>query len=1283
MGVNPQTQNNALKPYGLVYELLSNQIPVIWSIKPGKGRGEADFVGPTGKMKGGPFIISSEFAAKAAPIINQPKWAGIVKTQLDWARGNIPVYATLRAQPRWSINGKSDKKALDYFEWADIPDTAYEDDIDPANLNECIDIFIVPHDNIQSNFITSTSIWNAPPSRGFIWFGCESGGTPGDWLSTGSTPFEPDGYKKGSNQFIEQFNDEPPMQFLGVDVEDAGLDGGSIEVYRANWRPQTRKLVVSNSNSNDVTLAYGPGKGDFNNGWVMVSGGDNYQDGTDSYDIAAIRAMFNFSLFSIVEKGINVSLTGVNVNTEIIAGTALSLSVDTDPISVSTDNNTTIAWTNTCGGTFSPDARSRNVNFTLPSPTTETACNIAVEITDACGRKAFASQTLNVNTCQLAITAEPFPLACFNESNGTINLVPTGESGPYTYNWTRADGGSGSGSGVNIANLSAGTYDITLTNADCSAEVSGVLLNEVNEIIITPTVTPASCGLNNGAIRVSATGGGNSRRFKWSTGATTRTISGLAAGTYSVTVTGNTDNSCEAELSINVGNSNAHSITINTLTDVACFGGATGALDISVSGGSGNYSYSWNDGSTMQDRTNLAAGTYTVMVTDDNNDCTVSQSFTIHQPAAELIVSSTPTNPGGCGSVNGGTIALSVSGGTPSYTYDWADLSGTNNIQNRSNLSAGTYMVTVTDANDCEEAHTVVLTVTGSGITVSSSAMPISCNGSTDGKIFLTVSGGSGMYTYNWADLSGTDNIKDRSGLSAATYSVTVTDNNDNSCTAMTSEVISEPAGISIVSQTSASCFGQGTGSIDLTASGGSGNYSYSWNDGNAMEDRVNLAAGTYTVTVTDNNNGCDAEDTFTITQSNSPISLTFNSTPPTGCGINSSNGSITLSVSGGTSSYNYDWADLSGTNNPRDRNGLSGGTYRVTVTDANNCEVEQAIVLSDGSPAVTVTAMAQSISCNGASDGIITIQTSGGSGGLTYNWGDIPGTDNIDNRSNLAAGTYFLTVTDQNGCDDATMATVNEPDGIGITSTPTPVDCFGTATGGITLAISGGMGSYTYLWNDGATTRDRTAIKAGIYSVKVTDANNCMEEVTGIIVAEPTAALSLSDSKTDISCFGDNNGSITITPSGGTSPYEYDWSGNPSGDGSPGISALAPGTYAVTVTDDRNCEQVLLQTITQPTQINVMLTPSHPTCPPDADAFNSDGAISLSATGGAGSYTYAWTTIDGAGLDPTAKDQTSLTAGTYSVVVTDGDNCTSAPVNIKLVNQNDNPVQPTVIIKN
>ena len=193
MGVNPQTQNNALKPYGLVYELLSNQIPVIWSIKPGKGRGEADFVGPTGKMKGGPFIISSEFAAKAAPIINQPKWAGIVKTQLDWARGNIPVYATLRAQPRWSINGKSDKKALDYFEWADIPDTAYEDDIDPANLNECIDIFIVPHDNIQSNFITSTSIWNAPPSRGFIWFGCESGGTPGDWLSTGSTPFEPDG----------------------------------------------------------------------------------------------------------------------------------------------------------------------------------------------------------------------------------------------------------------------------------------------------------------------------------------------------------------------------------------------------------------------------------------------------------------------------------------------------------------------------------------------------------------------------------------------------------------------------------------------------------------------------------------------------------------------------------------------------------------------------------------------------------------------------------------------------------------------------------------------------------------------------------------------------------------------------------------------------------------------------------------------------------------------------------------------------------------------------------
>jgi SprB repeat len=417
--------------------------------------------------------------------------------------------------------------------------------------------------------------------------------------------------------------------------------------------------------------------------------------------------------------------------------------------------------------------------------------------------------------------------------------------------------------------------------------------------------------------------------------------------------------------------------------------------------------------------------------------------------------------------------------------------------------------------------------------------------------------------------------------------------------------------------------------------------------------------------------------DTRTITVQ---CALTAGTSVQLPCG-GGSNGVITMTMSGAPAPYTYTWTRTeggTGSGTGTVISGLGAGTYNVTVTAANGCTTTFSRTLTNSTP-IIVTATPTSVLCNGSATGTISTTVSGGAPGYTYSW---PGGVTTANRSGLTGGTYTVTVTDTRGCTGTASATVAQPTLITATPTITPVNCFGEASGTINLAVSGGTSPYTYLWNDGVVTQNRTGLVAGTYSVVVTDANGCTRSVSSISVTQPAAALTLTSTVTNITCNGNNNGTATVTPSGGTTPYTYNWNGTPTGDGTATITGLATGNYSVTVTDARGCTAVRTVNITQPNPLTLTAAFVNPSCPPGVATLGNNGSITLTVGGGTTPYSYFWT-ASGGGIIPsgqaTSQNLTLLVAGTYTVVVTDANGCTRT-TSVTLTNLFPVPTAPPII---
>ena len=842
----------------------------------------------------------------------------------------------------------------------------------------------------------------------------------------------------------------------------------------------------------------------------------------------------------------------------------------------------TYEWDNGATGTLNsaPYAISRN---NLSGGTYQ------VSITDVSGCGEVFSYTITEPDV-LTVSADSVTnVSCFGGDDGALALTVSGGILPYSYLWNTGSTTS------SLSNLTAGTYRVTVADANSCSDSLTVSITEPTDLIVTSGATNISCHeTNDGAINVTVSGGTSPYSYSWNTGSTTSSLNNLSEGTYRITVTD--ANSCSDSLTVSITEP-TDLVATSGSTNISCQGANDGSINVTVTGGSSPYSYSWNTGDITSTLTNLTAGSYQVTVSDATG-CTQFLSVNITQPSAPLAAAAGVTNVT-CNGGSDGSINLTVSGGTSPYSYMW-NTGGTTSSLN--NLSEGTYQLTVTDAAGCTHS----LPVSINALSATSGATDITCHGANNGSIDLTISGGAPSYTYEWDNgATGTLNSAPytilRNNLSGGTYQVSIAD--VNGCGEVFSYTITEPDVliVSADSVTNVSCFGGNDGALALTVSGGILPYSYLWNTGGTISTLSNLTAGTYRVTVTDSNS-CSDSLTISITE---PTDLVATSVPTNISCHGANDGSINVTVSGGTSPYSYSW-NTGGTTSTLSN--LTAGTYRVTVTDANSCSDSLTVSITESTDLVA-TSVPTNISCHGANDGAINVTVTGGSSPYSYSWntGDITST-----LTNLTAGSYQVTVSDATGCTQFLSVNITQPSAPLAAAGVTNVTCNGGSDGAINLTVTGGSSPYSYSWNTGDITSTLTNLTAGSYQVTVSDATGCTQFLS-VNITQPSAPLAAAAGVTNVTCNGGSDGSINVTVSGGTSPYSYLWN---MGSTTSSLNNLSGGTYQVSVTDVSGCGEVFSYTINEPTPITIDITVVDQVL-----WCNNYGYIYYTISGGSGTY--------------------------------------------------------------
>ena len=747
---------------------------------------------------------------------------------------------------------------------------------------------------------------------------------------------------------------------------------------------------------------------------------------------------------------------------------------------------------------------------------------------------------------------------------------------------------------------------------DCDLEISNITG-------LDPMCNPG----NTGIVALSISGGTAPFTYSWSNGLTTQDINNLAAGTYCVTVTdanGCTKNDC-------VTLTAPLPLTATANFTAASCGSENGSIDISVSGGTLPYTYTWNNGAITQDIINLASGTYCVEITDSNG-CKINQCYVINTTSTNS-VSINPENSTIC---PGQSVTL-VASGSANSTYTWSSNGGFLSNSDTQTTSytmntPGNYTITVTSTTieGCVASTNAVVTVSPP-VNIGGNVSDASC-GQNNGTITTMTSNGTTPYSYTWNTGESTANL---SGLAADTYCVTIIDSNgcsNNTCFNVNGSnnnavTISGPGSI---------CPGE---SITLTAnSAGATTYAWSTTGGNLGNPSAQnttytmMAPGTYTISVIATNaEGCAATASTTITVNSNPnVSGTV-----TNAACGDDNGAINLSASGGNAPYVYDWSTGDATANI---DKLGAGQYCVTVTDLLGCTTDDCFIIQSTSD-ISVNLSVENIECD--SPGLIATNVSGGMAPFTYTW------DNGENTSSISVsvpGEYCVMVTDANDCNNMQCATVTAPEEIIIIETLENPTC-NNNNGNITLNVN--VANPTYSWSTGATTTSIQNLEAGSYTVTVS-ANGCSETVTYLLINE--GELSLNLESMNPSCIDSNNGMATaVTQYSGSGSLMFSWS---NGESSEKISDLAEGVYCVTVSSTEGCIATECVDIDAPARIILTENITNTTC------GDSNGAIAISANGGNGGFSFVWNT------GVTNNSLSNLTAGEYCLTVTDINGCST-----------------------
>lgn len=832
-----------------------------------------------------------------------------------------------------------------------------------------------------------------------------------------------------------------------------------------------------------------------------------------------------------------------------------------------------------------------------------------VTLTDANG--CSMSNFLNVPGA-FSLNLKIGKLRCFGDCDAAVDALPQGGTFPFTYKWNNG------AVTQSIVGIPAGTYSVTATDANgCTSVASGTVINPPQITVTTSVVSPSCGGGANGSATANVTGGVAPFTYLWSNGQKTATATGLNVGNYTVTATD--ANGCSRMSNVIIATQ--ANFTVNVAkTDAAC-GSTNGSATVNAIGTSGVVSYKWSTGAISQTISGIAAGSYTVTVMDGSG-CSNVGSVTVNSTGGNLAATVQKAD-ASCGIANGIGMVI-VSSGTAPYMYKWNTGATDASLKN---LSAGNYIITVTDAAGCSAILNFSIASTTS-LTVTADSKNVTCNGGNDGQITAMVSGGSAPYFYSWSTGSTVNTVVN---LKAGSYSVTVKDN--IGCIGNITAAIAQPDAISIKLTTGATNCNSSNGNLSAAVIGGSGSYKYQWSNGATTQSITNLAAGSYTLTVTDSKN-CTAAQSATVSSS-SGVAITVNVSNPV---CSDGFGAATANVSGGATPYKYAWS--SGASTPS-INGLSGGNYMVSVTDNNGCIAVQNFAVNTPLP-ITVSVSALPTSCSSNNGSASATLVNGGTAPFAYLWNTGSKTALI---TNLAAGTYIVTVTDANGCTAKNSASVAASSATTISITSTNVKCNGGSEGTATASVSDNTSPYQYVWSNGTKTATISNLAAGTYTVTATNAAGC--SASGSVTITQGAAIALSTTSTSASCLP--VGSATVTASGGVAPYVYKWS---NGANTASITNILGGTYTVTVTDANGCSvntNVTVQAVTSP---NFTVTATVATA--ITDQGSASGAATATVSGGVSPFTYLWSNNYS---QPTIIN---LAAGTYKVTVTDKNGCTA-----------------------
>lgn len=825
-----------------------------------------------------------------------------------------------------------------------------------------------------------------------------------------------------------------------------------------------------------------------------------------------------------------------------------------------------------------------------------------------------------------------------------FDLTPSG-TGPWTLKAFQGTTTLFNYTGVTATkrdSLAPGTYTFRIINSNGCYKDTAITIAPPPSIYPSLSFTLPTCvGDSDGSLTITGTNGVAPYTYAIGTGSfsSTNTFTGLKSGIYTLHV--HDANFCSKDTNIFFPDPAAIHASV-LFTKPPCNHFNTGSISITATNSTGPYQYALGTGaySSTNVYTGLYSGPYIIHI---KNSVGCTFDTTVILPDSVKISAVLALTNILCNGDSTGAISVSASGAFgPPYTYQLN--SGTFGTSSTfSNLPVGTFSVHVQDTEFCHFDTTVTLTQP-LPLMKAHSVVNVDCYSNATGSITENASGGTPSYTYsfNGGAYSSTNLF---TGLTAGTYTIAIKDN--NGCTKIDTVVVTQPPlltlnGITLVNP---SCYGTADGTATPDAAGGTLPYTYAADAGTygSSSTLTGLADGTHTIHVMDAH-GCIKDTTITLIQ---PTPIVPSASVTKSVCKTLSNGIVTLSATGGTPGYTY--ANGSGTYSSSPTfTPLAAGSYTFHIKDAHGCIKDTTITIID-SFRVAATSFMQPANCYNEASGYIVLYPSGGTSPYTYANGTSPYQTN-DTINNLLAGTYTLHVKDGNGCINDTTLTVTQPTNILPAVINVSPQCHSGDDGSLTISATGGTPSYTFAIGTGSYTASGIfpGLTAGTYTLHVQDSHGCIHD-TSVTVAQPTALNYDSIVISNVKCYGDSSGFVTVYASGATPPYTYAANTKPY-QTSKLITTLKAGASIIHLKDSHGCIHDTTITLTQPAHLlPVIDNIIEPTC----EGYP-DGSVTMHGTGGTPSYSYA---IDG-NTYGTATTFSQLLEGAHTFHVKDANGC-------------------------